>query len=66
MNREQIKDILLRTLKTMLEVMLGFITLGVAVTEIDWTYALSVTLTAGVYAVIVNVIKVLPGGGEDE
>lgn len=43
-----------RALKTVAQTALGFITVGMAVSEIDWTHVASVAIVAGVYSLITS------------
>lgn len=54
MNKELIKAIFVRALKTFCQTFGGFITVGLALNEIDWLRALSVSVVAFVYSVVTN------------
>lgn len=44
----------IRALKTFAQAMLGMITVGMAMSEIDWVNALSVGVVAGVYSILTS------------
>lgn len=49
-----------RALKTFLQVALGFITVGAAISDIKWGMMLSTAFVAGLYSIITSVITGLP------
>lgn len=49
-----------RTLWTMIETMLTFITIGSTLADIDWKTMLSATVVAGLYTALSAVIRNLP------
>ena len=51
---------LIRAIWTMAEVALSMITIGAAVTEIDWPHMLSVAVVAGVYSILKSIVTGLP------
>lgn len=55
--KDSVVDILVRTLKTFLESMLGFLIAGTAIQSIDWFTAISVSATAAVIAVVINAVS---------
>lgn len=55
----------IRVLRTMLQVAAGFFTVGLALNEIDWIRMLSVTLVAGIYALLTNAISKPPESQND-
>lgn len=46
--------LLVRTVKTMAETALGFITVGAAISNIDWQHCISVTLVSGLVTILIN------------
>lgn len=46
---------LIRAIKTMAQVAVGFITVGAAINEINWPYMASVTAVSGVYSLLTSV-----------
>lgn len=50
-----IKVLSIKIVKTMAETALSFITVGMAINEVNWSHILSVTVVAGVYTLLVNV-----------
>lgn len=50
-------DVGRRTVKTMAEVALGHITVGVGLGEIKWVEMLSVAAVAGIYTILFNLKK---------
>ena len=52
---EWTKAAAVRALKTVAQSALSMITLGLAVTEINWVYVLSVSAVAGVYSLLTSV-----------
>ena len=60
-----IKAAAIRAVRTMAQTALTMITLGVAVSEIDWLQVLSVSAVAGVYSVLTSVATKLPEVGTD-
>ena len=45
----------LRSIRTFAQTLAGFITVGVAINEIDWTYILSVSAVSAIYSVVTSV-----------
>ena len=45
----------IRALKTVCQTAASMITIGAAITEIDWLNILSVSLVAGIYSLITNI-----------
>ena len=52
---EWTKAAAVRALKTVAQSALSMITLGLAVTEINWMYVISVSAVAGVYSLLTSV-----------
>lgn len=44
-----------RALKTMAQTALGMLTVGLAFEEVQWSYVLSVSVTAGIYSLITSI-----------
>ena len=55
---------LIRAIKTMAQTALGFVTIGLAVGEIEWKYVLSVAVVAGLYSLLTS-LKGLPEVGTE-
>lgn len=53
-------DVVIRTVKTGAEVFAGFLTVDalVAINEIDWVRALSVTAVSMLYTILINIHKI--------
>lgn len=43
-----------RAVKTCAQTFLGMVTVGMAITEVDWKYTLSVTLLAGILSMVTS------------
>lgn len=54
--KEWIKRAGIRAIKTFAQVMLSFLTLGMAITEVDWLYVLSVSAGACVISVLTSIV----------
>ncbi|MBE6965814.1 MAG: hypothetical protein E7441_07260 [Ruminococcaceae bacterium] len=63
--KKWIKAAGIRALKTFAQTFAGFITVGVAFSEVDWKYILSVSTVAAIYSVVTSVAG-LPEVKEDE
>lgn len=57
-----------RALKTVAQTALGFITVGMAVNEVDWKNVASVAIVAGIYSLITSLagLPELDEGAENE
>lgn len=55
MNKKWWKAAGIRALKTVCQTAASMITIGAAITEIDWLNILSVSLVAGIYSLITNI-----------
>ena len=62
MNKEKIKDIAERAIKTYVQSLLGFLSVGMALSEIDWLHALSVATVSALISILTNII----GGKQSE
>lgn len=58
----------IRALKTVAQTALGFITVGMAVNEVDWKNVASVAIVAGIYSLITSLagLPELDEGAENE
>lgn len=58
----------IRALKTVAQTALGFITVGMAMNEVDWKNLASVAIVAGIYSLITSLagLPELDEGHEDE
>ena len=62
MKKEKIKDIAERAIKTYAQSLLGFLSVGLALSDIDWLHALSVATVSALISVLTNII----GGKQGE
>lgn len=58
--KEFIKCASIRAIRTMAQTMCSFITIGLAISEIDWASALSISLVAGIYSIVNSIATGLP------
>lgn len=49
-----------RALWTMAQTALSFVTIGAAITDINWKYVASVSLVAGVYSLLKSIVVSMP------
>lgn len=63
--KDNIYSVLIRAIRTMAQVMLGYITVGAALTDINWKAALSVTLVSGLYSILTAIATGLPEASND-
>lgn len=56
--RKWIKSIAIKTIKTMSETALSFLTIGLALNEVDWLKILSVSAVAGIYTILFNLKEI--------
>lgn len=61
--KEWLKDACVRAIKTVAQTAGGMITVGVAISDVEWAYVASVSAVAGIYSIIMSIAK-LPGGDE--
>jgi hypothetical protein len=54
-----------RAVKTIAQTALGLFTVGSALNEINWMYILSVSVVAGIYSILMNIVASLPEVGTD-
>lgn len=52
------KKILIKVAKTMAEVMLSFLTIGMTIQEVDWEHLISVTLLSGIITILFNIKEI--------
>ena len=55
MGKKWFKAAGIRAIKTVAQTMLGYITVGAAINQIDWATAGSVALVAGIYSLLTSV-----------
>ena len=48
------KDALIRAIKTVAQTALGMLTVGAALTEVDWMRVISVAVVAGIYSILTS------------
>ena len=53
--KEWFKKASIRALKTFAQSMASLMTVGAAVSELDWAYILSVSIVSGIYSVVTSV-----------
>lgn len=53
--KEWFKSAGVRAVKTMAETALAMLTVGQAITDVDWSYVLSVTALAGIISLLISV-----------
>lgn len=53
--KEWMKCASIRAVKTMAQTMASMITVGQALSEINWSYILSVSVTAGIYSIVMSI-----------
>ena len=58
-------DLLERALATFAEAMLGFLTFGVAINDINWSQAFSVSIVATMISVCKCFVKLRPQDGDE-
>lgn len=54
-----------RAVKTIAQTALGLFTVGSAINEVNWGYILSVSVVAGIYSILMNIVATLPEVGTD-
>lgn len=57
---EFIKAALIRAIRTACQVILGMITVGMAITDVDWVNIVSVAVVAALYSVLTSIVSGLP------
>lgn len=60
-----LKATAIRVVRTMAQVAAGYLTVGLAIHEIDWLNMLSVMAVAGLYSIVTNIISKPPEGEDD-
>lgn len=58
--KEFIKCASIRAIRTIAQVMLGYLTIGATIGEVKWVEMLSVSVVAGIYSLINSVVTGLP------
>lgn len=53
--KEWLKCASVRAVKTMAQTMASMITVGQALSEINWSYIVSVSVTAGIYSIVMSI-----------
>ena len=51
---------IIRAIWTMAQAMLSMITIGMAITDVNWTQAISISIVAGVYSILKSIVVGLP------
>lgn len=68
-NKEWFKAVGIRALHTMAQTALGFVTIGAAISDVNWGLMFSVTFVAGFVSVLKSVavgVPEVPAGPEDK
>ena len=60
MNTQWIKSALIRAIKTMAQTALSMITIGMAISDVEWKQMISITLVAGLYSILTSIVTGLP------
>ena len=60
MTKKFIKCALIRAVRTITQVMLGYLTIGATIGEVRWLEMLSVSVVAGVYSIVNSIATGLP------
>lgn len=55
MSKEWLKCAFVRAVKTMAQTMVSLITVGQALTEVDWMTTISVSVTAGILSILTSI-----------
>lgn len=63
--KEWIKKAGIRAIKTMAQTAVSLLTVGTAITEVDWFTVLCVSLTAGVASILTSIAGIPEVGSED-
>ena len=58
--QEFIRALVIRAIRTGAQVLLGFITVGAALSDINWKYALSVTVVSMIASALTSIVTGLP------
>ena len=64
--KKLLEKALIRALWTVAQTALGFITIGMTVSEVEWMHILSVSVVAGVYSLIKSVVIGLPEVSDED
>lgn len=65
LTKDYILAALVRAVRTMAQTALGMITIGAALSDIDWLKVLSVALVSGIYSILTSLATTLPEVGDD-
>ena len=65
MNREFIEAMIIRAVRTGAQTILSMLTVGMAITDLNWLQAISITLTAMLISVLTSIVTGLPEAGTD-
>ncbi len=56
--KKSVKKVLIKVAKTMAEVALSFLTIGMTIQEVDWEHLVSVTLLSGLITILFNIKEI--------
>lgn len=56
--KKSVKKVLIKVAKTMAEVALSFLTIGMTIQEVDWEHLISVTLLSGLITILFNIKEI--------
>lgn len=60
LNHQWPKAALVRSIRTMAQTALSMLTIGMAVTEVNWINLISITFVSGLYSFLTSVVTNLP------
>ncbi len=64
-SKENFQAALIRAIRTMAQVALGYITVGATFSSIDWKNMVSVVLVSAIYSILTSIVTGLPESGKD-
>lgn len=64
-SKENFKAALIRAIRTMAQVALGYITVGATLSSIDWKNMVSVVLVSAIYSILTSIVTGLPESEKD-
>ena len=64
--KEQIKKARIRSIKTLAQTAVSLLTVGTAITEVDWFTVLCVSLTAGVASILTSIAGIPEVGADND
>ena len=64
--KKLIEKALIRAVWTIAQTALGFLTIGMTVSEVDWMRIISVSIVAGIYSLLKSVIIGLPEVNDED